>query len=227
MKKIVVFSGAGISAESGLSTFRDQGGLWDKYPIEEVATVDAWNANPEKVTDFYNLRRENCKDVKPNDAHRLIADLEKKYLVNIVTQNIDDLHERSGSTNVLHLHGQIMLARSWGTKKTYPIKNNDSIIYGDKCPDGFLLRPDVVWFGEAVPNMNKAAEIVSQADFFIIIGTSLQVYPAAGLVNLTSEKCEKFIIDPNEMINVNGISHIKLPATKGMKKVYKQLINAV
>tara|TARA_B100001175_G_scaffold313935_1_gene322369 strand:- start:307 stop:981 length:675 start_codon:yes stop_codon:yes gene_type:complete len=223
MKQIVVLSGAGISVESGLSTFRDNGGLWDKYPIEEVATIQAWNNNPQKVTDFYNLRRDNCVNAEPNMAHILIGQLEERFSVKIITQNIDDLHERGGSSDILHLHGEIMLARSCGTGDTYPIKRGENIKYGDKCPKGFLLRPDVVWFGESVPNLVIASEIVKKADFLIIIGTSLQVYPAAGLIYDAPINCKKFVIDPNELSLPNDFVHIKKPGTKGMNDVIKLL----
>ena len=224
MEKIVVLSGAGVSAESGLSTFRDNGGLWDKFPIEEVATIDAWNKNPEKVTEFYNLRRENCINVLPNNAHKLIADLENKYSVNIVTQNIDDLHERAGSTKVLHLHGEINLARSWGSGNKYPIPKGVNLSYGDKCPNGYLLRPDVVWFGEEVPNLIPASKIVADADILIIIGTSLQVYPAASLKDYSKKSSKKYLVDPDNKLEIAGIESIVLSATKGMKLLHKKLM---
>lgn len=224
MEKIVVLSGAGVSAESGLSTFRDNGGLWDKFPIDEVATIDAWNKNPEKVTDFYNLRRKNCNNVLPNNAHKLIADLENKYIVNIITQNIDDLHERAGSSKVLHLHGEINLARSWGTGNKYPIHKGNQLSYGDKCPEGYLLRPDVVWFGEEVPNLIPASEIVAHSDILIIIGTSLQVYPAASLKDYCKNDAKKYLIDPDNSLEIAGIESIVLSATKGMKLLHKNLM---
>ena len=161
MENIVVFSGAGMSAESGLSTFRDGNGLWDKYPIEEVATPEAWHKDKEKVLHFYSIRMENCVNANPNLAHKIIFEFEEKYNVQIVTQNIDNLHERAGSTNVLHLHGEIMKVRSCGTGLTYPIKDNKYPSLGDYCPEGYQLRPDVVWFGEDVPNLLKGAEIFS------------------------------------------------------------------
>ncbi len=224
MEKIVVLSGAGVSAESGLSTFRDNGGLWDKFPIEEVATIDAWNKSPKKVTEFYNLRREKCNNVLPNNAHKLIADLENKYFVNIITQNIDDLHERAGSTKVLHLHGEINLARSWGTGNKYPIPKGKPLLYGDKCPEGYLLRPDVVWFGEEVPNLIPASKIVADSDILIIIGTSLQVYPAASLKDYCRNDAKKYLIDPDNSLEIAGIESIVLSATKGMKLLHKKLM---
>lgn len=224
MKRIVVFSGAGVSAESGLSTFRDHGGLWDQFSIEEVATIEAWNKDPEKVIDFYNLRRDGCRKAKPNLAHQLIAKLESKYLVYVITQNIDDLHERAGSSKVLHLHGEIIKSRSVGTLVTFKIASNKGIKYGDKCPDGFLLRPDVVWFGEGVPKMDEAVEITKMADYIVIIGTSLEVYPAAGLINYTPMNCVKYLIDPNKSMQINNIRHIPYKATVGMKKLFEELM---
>ena len=222
MKKLVIFSGAGISAESGLSTFRDNGGLWDQYPIEEVATYDAWLKNPKKVTEFYNLRRKNCIEAKPNDAHINIASLEKNFNVTVVTQNIDDLHERAGSTKILHLHGEIMKSRSAGTNKIYPI-NHCKMNEDDLCPDGHQLRPHVVWFGESVPKMDDAFKVVSLADIFVIIGTSLQVYPAAGLIHATKANCSRYIIDPNEISVPEDIIQIKKTGSEGIN----ELINLI
>ena len=222
MKKLVIFSGAGISAESGLSTFRDNGGLWDQYPIEEVATYDAWLKNPKKVTEFYNLRRKNCIEAKPNDAHINIASLEKNFNVTVVTQNIDDLHERAGSTKILHLHGEIMKSRSTGTNKIYPI-NHCKMNEDDLCPDGHQLRPHVVWFGESVPKMDDAFKVVSLADIFVIIGTSLQVYPAAGLIHATKANCSRYIIDPNEISVPEDIIQIKKTGSEGIN----ELINLI
>ena len=196
-KKLVIFSGAGISAESGLSTFRDNGGLWDNYDINEVATPEAWSKNPTLVLDFYNMRRENALNAQPNLAHKTIAELEEKFDVVVITQNIDDLHERSGSKNVLHLHGEITKVRSTGTDKVY-YHGNNKLYLGDLCPDGYQLRPHIVWFGEAVPSLGKADEIVRTADIFIITGTSLNVYPAAGLVNSAPINSIKYLIIPDE-----------------------------
>ena len=224
MQNLVVFSGAGMSAESGLSTFRDQNGLWDQYPIEEVATPNAWNKDPEKVLHFYKMRMENCLNAKPNMAHEKIFQLEKKYKVQIVTQNIDNLHERAGSSHVLHLHGEIMKSRSIGTGKTYPIKSNIYPKLGDLCPNGHQLRPDVVWFGEDVPNLYLGAEIIEKADILIIIGTSLQVYPAAGLVNYASENCKIYIIDPNEVPKSNKWNHLKMNASEGLEIISQKLM---
>ena len=222
MKNIVVFTGAGISAESGLSTFRDNGGLWDKFPVQEVATPNAWINNPKKVIDFYNLRRKKCLNAQPNIAHQNIKKLEKKFNVKIITQNIDDLHERAGSKNVLHLHGEIMLSRSTKTGKTFRIKKD--LKYGDKCPENFLLRPHVVWFGEAVPKMQEACNIIYKANIVIIIGTSLKVYPAADLINFVNENCKVFLIDPDPELNISNVTHIKKNAVNGTKELYDKLM---
>jgi NAD-dependent deacetylase len=198
-KKIVFFSGAGMSAESGISTFRDSGGLWEKYDISEVATPEAWRRNPELVTDFYNQRRKQIIETSPNDAHRFIAELDNHFEVTVITQNIDDLHERAGSKNILHLHGNIRLAKSSGPnqeKKLYPIDGWE-LTKNDVCDDGFRLRPHVVWFGEAVPALEDAIPLIESADVFVVIGTSLQVYPAAGLIHYAKQSATKVIIDPN------------------------------
>jgi NAD-dependent deacetylase len=198
-KKIVFFSGAGMSAESGISTFRDSGGLWENYKIEEVATPEAWKKHPDIVSEFYNQRRKQIIDTVPNEAHSIISELEKHFEVSIITQNIDDLHERAGSKNVLHLHGNIRLAKSSGPnqeKKYYPIEGWE-LTKDDLCEDGYRLRPHVVWFGESVPAMDGAINIVKEADYFVVIGTSLQVYPAAGLVHVVPVNAIKFVIDPN------------------------------
>lgn len=198
-KKLVVLSGAGISAESGLGTFRDSGGLWENFKIEDVATPEAWAKNPELVTEFYNMRRKNCMESEPNVAHKILAELEKDLDVHIITQNIDDLHERAGSGKILHLHGQIMQLKSSGPnqEKEYYDTTEWEVKMGDVCSEGYQLRPHVVWFGEDVPLLHKAAGIVNQADFLLIIGTSLMVYPAAGLSEVAPIGCKKFIIDPN------------------------------
>lgn len=198
-KKIVFFSGAGMSAESGISTFRDSGGLWEKYDISEVATPEAWRRNPDLVTDFYNQRRKQIIETSPNEAHHFIAELDNQFDVTVITQNIDDLHERAGSTKILHLHGNIRLAKSSGPKqekKLYPIDGWE-LTKNDLCDDGFRLRPHVVWFGEAVPALEDAIPLIESADIFIVIGTSLQVYPAAGLIHYAKRSATKIIIDPN------------------------------
>jgi NAD-dependent deacetylase len=198
-KKIVFFSGAGMSAESGISTFRDSGGLWEKYEINEVATPEAWSRNPDLVTDFYNQRRKQIIETSPNAAHNFIASLEDQFDVTVITQNIDDLHERAGSTNILHLHGNIRLAKSSGPnqeKKLYPI-DGWKLTKNDLCEDGYRLRPHVVWFGETVPALEDAIPLIESADVFIVIGTSLQVYPAAGLIHYAPKTATKILIDPN------------------------------
>jgi len=197
--KIVVFSGAGMSAESGISTFRDNNGLWANFKIEEVATPRAWANNPEMVQSFYNQRRKQIIESSPNEAHKLIKELEKIGDVTVVTQNIDDLHERAGSKHVVHLHGNIREAKSSGPNQEaryYPIDGWE-LKMGDLCEDGFQLRPHVVWFGEAVPNLEVASNLISAATVLIVIGTSLQVYPAAGLIHSAARNCTKFLIDPN------------------------------
>lgn len=198
-KKIVFFSGAGMSAESGISTFRDSGGLWEKYEINEVATPEAWRRNPDLVTDFYNQRRKQIIETSPNAAHNFITSLEDQFDVTVITQNIDDLHERAGSTNILHLHGNIRLAKSSGPnqeKKLYPIDGWE-LTKNDLCEDGYRLRPHVVWFGEAVPALEDAIPLIESADVFVVIGTSLQVYPAAGLIHYAPKTATKILIDPN------------------------------
>ena len=172
--------------------------------------------------DFYNLRRKNCLNAQPNMAHQNIKKLEKKFNVQIITQNIDDLHERAGSEKILHLHGEIMFSRSTKTGKTFRIKKD--LKYGDKCPDNFLLRPDVVWFGEAVPKMQEAYKIIYKANILIIIGTSLKVYPAADLINFVSENCKVYLIDPDPELNISKVTHIKKNAVSGTKELYEKLM---
>jgi NAD-dependent deacetylase len=199
-KKIVFFSGAGMSAESGISTFRDSGGLWEKYDINEVATPKAWSRNPDLVTDFYNQRRKQIIETSPNQAHQFIAELDNLFDVTVITQNIYDLHERAGSTNILHLHGNIRLAKSSGPnqeKKLYPIDGWE-LTKNDLCEEGYKLRPHVVWFGEAVPALEDAIPVIERADLFVVIGTSLQVYPAAGLIHYAPKTATKILIDPNQ-----------------------------
>lgn len=199
MQKLVVFSGAGMSAESGISTFRDSGGLWEQYAIEEVATPQAWQKNPALVQSFYNQRRTQIRACQPNTGHLSIAQLQKHFDTTVVTQNIDDLHERAGCERVVHLHGLITLAKSSGPKqesKYYEVIG-DELTPADVCDDGYPLRPHVVWFGEEVPMLQTAAEIIAQADLFLVIGTSLQVYPAAGLIHAAKRAKEKVLIDPN------------------------------
>ncbi len=206
-KKIVVFTGAGISAESGISTFRESGGLWEKYDINDVATPEAWARNQNLVLEFYNQRRKQVLAAQPNPAHTALVELEKKFDVQIITQNIDDLHERAGSKKVLHLHGEIRKSRStFNPELVYDI-NGWEIKAGEKCEKGSQLRPHIVWFGEMVPEMDLATEISAEADIFLIIGTSLNVYPAAGLVHSTQNDCPVYLVDPNE-VNNPGISNL-------------------
>ena len=222
MKNLVVFTGAGISAESGLGTFRDSGGLWENYKIEEVATLDAFVKNPELVLDFYNLRRRQMIKSKPNNAHYSLNLLEKKFNLSIITQNVDDLHERSGSKNILHLHGQLNQSMSTNDGRVFDIEGSELNI-GDCCPLGSQLRPNVVWFGEMVPNIQIATEIVVKADIFIIIGTSLNVYPAASLLDYTSESCRVILIDKDPVM-VDGIEILAESATIGVPSIVDKLL---
>jgi len=228
-KKLIIFSGAGISAESGISIFRDSGGLWEQFNIEDVATPEAWKKNPNLVSDFYNQRRKQVIEASPNLAHQLIASMEKDFLVQVITQNIDDLHERAGSKNVLHLHGNIRLAKSSGPKqeeKLYPIDGWELTV-NDKCTDGYRLRPHVVWFGEQVPALNDAAKIIQEAYLLVVIGTSLQVYPAAGLVHLAPDNCKCYVIDPNadDFEIPSNFVKIKANASDGMRELIKRILD--
>ncbi len=205
MKRIVVFTGAGVSAESGLKTFRDSGGLWEEYAVEEVATPEAWKRDPQLVLTFYNKRRKQVVEATPNAAHKAIAALESKYDVRVITQNIDDLHERAGSSNVLHLHGEIMKSRSTADENLlYPISGNLEL--GDHCELGSQLRPHVVWFGEQVPEIPHASSIMSGADIVLIVGTSLNVYPAAGVVLHAPPHARRYLVDPASVDVVDDLS---------------------
>jgi len=220
-KKIVVFSGSGMSAESGISTFRDNGGLWEEYRIEEVATPEAWKRDPQMVQNFYNLRRKQILEALPNSAHKMIAQLQEDFQMLVITQNIDDLHERAGSKIVLHLHGNITFAKSSGPhreRKYYPVKGWE-LKLSDLCDDGYPLRPHVVWFGESVPMLEEARKEIEKSDIFIVIGTSLQVYPAAGLIHYAPEGALKFLIDPNagELSVPKGFICIQQEATYGIQ----------
>ena len=200
MKKIVVFTGAGISAESGLNTFRDSDGLWENYEVTEVATPQAWRKNAELVLDFYNMRRKQVLEASPNIAHYALVELEKNYEVEIITQNVDDLHERAGSSKVLHLHGEIVKSRSVvDENKKYLVKGHN-LDLGEKCEYGEQLRPDVVWFGEPVPNIVKAEELCVDADILLVVGTSLNVYPAANIITYVPTTCSKYLVDPKEVV---------------------------
>ena len=217
MKKIVVLSGAGISAESGIKTFRDSNGLWENHKIEDVASPEGFARNPELVLEFYNLRRRQLSEVLPNEAHNILAELQQDFDVHIITQNVDDLHERAGSKNIIHLHGEL--------KKARPVNDEESIIpwendlnLGDLDENGIQLRPHIVWFGEMVPEMENAATIASAADVLLVIGTSLQVYPAASLLHYVPAGCEIFVIDPHLSQNVTDEKKFfKTSATEGMK----------
>ncbi len=201
MKNVVVLTGAGMSAESGIATFRSSGGLWEQYRVEEVATPEGFKKNPRLVLDFYNMRRRENLKAEPNKGHIGLAEMQSDYNVTIITQNVDNLHEKAGSKNVLHLHGELMKARSSiDPTKIYDIDpQNPDISLGEKCEDGSQLRPHIVWFGEAVPMMAEAESIVRQTDVLVIIGTSLNVYPAAGLINYAAPEIPIYIIDPNEV----------------------------
>ncbi len=223
-KKIVVLTGAGISAESGIKTFRDSDGLWEGYDVMEVASPEGWRKNPALVLDFYNQRRSNVKDVQPNAAHYGLAALEKDFDVTIITQNIDDLHERAGSSNVIHLHGEILKMRS--EKSLHPSYEITGDIYlGDLAPDGGQLRPDIVWFGEAVPMIEKAAAITASADIFVVVGTSMVVYPAAGLIDMVPIYNPKYIIDKAipYIKPMHNFIVIEKPATEGVQELTAML----
>lgn len=227
MKRIAVLTGAGVSAESGLLTFRDSGGLWEGYDVMQVASIDGWYANPELVLDFYNMRRKQAASAQPNPAHFAIAELEMKFHVDVITQNVDDLHERAGSSNVLHLHGLLRQAKSV-KDDGYVVDLGDKPIHpGDLCPKGGQLRPNIVWFGELVPNMEPASEITSMADIVIIIGTSMVVYPAAGLLNYAPASAEIYVIDPNIPDIVMGKRNVRFyeeNAGTGTPKLVKKLL---
>lgn len=225
-KKLVVLSGAGISAESGIQTFRDSNGLWENHRVEDVASPEGFAKNPKLVLDFYNARRKQLKDVEPNTAHKLLAELEDYFDVHIITQNVDDLHERGGSTKIIHLHGELKKARSVDNEDEI-LDWGDDIHLGNLHTDDSQLRPHIVWFGEMVPEMDNAIEIASQADLFLVIGTSMQVYPAASVVRYVPSHCEVFVIDPN-LENPNSFirneNYFKASATKGMQTLKQILI---
>ncbi len=226
MKTIVVLTGAGISAESGLKTFRDDGGLWKTYRFEELASPHAWKNDPELVLEFYNMRRKQLYEVEPNAAHRALVKLEEKYNVMIITQNVDDLHERAGSKNILHLHGELKKVRSTMDESLVYELEGWELKWGDKCEKGSQLRPHIVWFGEAVPNISIAADITQQADIFIVIGTSMVVYPAASLINFVSRQNPKYLIDPNasERDSIENLTIIRKKATEGVPEIVDMLI---
>lgn len=232
-KKIAVLTGAGVSAESGLGTYRDNGGLWDNYDPMEVASIEGWYRNRQLVLDFYNSQRAKLKECSPNDAHRAIAALEKDYDVSVITQNVDNLHERAGSTRVVHLHGEVTKVRpenscndedGFSEREVFDV-GYAPVLLGDKAPNGKQLRPHIVFFGEAVPKMERAIDLVADADIVLIVGTSLSVYPAAGLYRYARYDAPIYIVDPADIpIRDKRITHIKDVATAGMKK-FMEIIN--
>ncbi len=226
MQKLIVLSGAGMSAESGLKTFRDQDGLWNKHRIEEVASPIAWNQNPEMVLDFYNQRRKQLFEVEPNIAHYALVKLEDKFDVQIITQNVDDLHESAGSTKILHLHGELKKARSTIDQTLIYQMDDWELIWGDHCEKGSQLRPHIVWFGEPVPNILIASKLVEQADILMVIGTSLGVYPAAGLIHDAPQNSIKYLIDPNASRDhhLKNLTIYKGTAGDGVAKVVSELL---
>ena len=231
MKKLVVLTGAGMSAESGISIFRGGGGLWDKYPVEQVATPEGYVANPTLVTEFYNERRKQLLTVEPNRGHELLAEMEKFYQVTVITQNVDNLHERAGSSDVIHLHGELTkVTSSWQPNNPKYIKELSPEEYevkiGDKAEDGSQLRPFIVWFGESVPMIETAIGYCENADIFLIIGTSLNVYPAAGLLNYVPKHVPVYLIDPNDVPIASGrqVHVIQKGASAGMEELMRLLI---
>jgi len=231
-KRIAVLTGAGVSAESGLGTYRDNGGLWDNYDPMEVASIEGWYRDRAKVLDFYNMQRAKLAETKPNDAHRAIAALEKDYIVDVITQNVDNLHERAGSTHVVHLHGEATKVRPENTfndqdgfseKAVFDV-GYGKVSLGDKAPNGVQLRPHIVFFGEAVPKLEQAIDLVSRADILLIVGTSLSVYPAAGLYRYAPAEAPIYLIDPADVqLWDNRVHHIRKTATEGMKDFMKLL----
>lgn len=223
-KNLVVLSGAGISAESGIKTFRDSDGLWENHRVEDVASPEGFAKNPDLVFQFYNLRRQQLKNVRPNEAHKILAELEGQFDVQIITQNVDDLHERACSTNVIHLHGELLKARPINSE-TAIVDWKEDLNSGDFDEYGIQLRPHIVWFGEMVSEMENAINIAKKADILLIIGTSMQVYPAAGLIDYAPKHCEIFVIDPNlEGKYTQDENFYKTTATEGMKKLFQALL---
>lgn len=230
MKKIVVLTGAGMSVESGLKTFRDADGLWENYPVAQVARHEGWLENPTLVTNFYNMLRKKCLDAKPNEGHKLVAELEKKYDVTVVTQNVDNLHEAAGSSKVIHLHGELMKVCS---SRDVDNPRYQQLLTADNCEvkpgtlagDGSLLRPFIVFFGEGVPMISRAADEAEQADIFIIIGTSLNVYPAAGLVQYVRPGVPVYLIDPHPINAGSNVQQIQAGASEGMRQLSKLLLS--
>ena len=224
MKRLAILSGAGVSKESGINTFRDSNGLWEQYPVEEVASIEGWYKNPQLMLRFYNMRRKDLQSREPNKAHKIIAELEKHFKIDVITQNVDNLHERAGSTNIIHLHGELTKAR--GEHSEYPVYDigYEDINWGDKTPSGEQLRPHIVWFGEAVPKIDQAIDAVEAADILLIVGTSLQVYPAAGLYRYAKTDIPIYIIDPKDVpLRDSRVRHIKDVATSGMETLLSLL----
>lgn len=218
-QKLVVLTGAGVSQESGIKTFRDSDGLWENYPVEEVASIQGWRRNKEVMLKFYNQRRRQLATAEPNKAHKIIAELEEFYDVTVVTQNVDNLHERGGSTNIIHLHGELTKVRGVDDDETVFDIGYNEINLGDKSPSGAQLRPHIVWFGEAVPELERAAKVVSECDILLVVGTSLAVYPAAGLVNFITYGRPIYLIDPNPIrVNYPHYTQIQDVATSGMER---------
>jgi NAD-dependent deacetylase len=226
MKKLVVLTGSGISAESGLKTFRETGGLWEEYDVMQVASIDGWFMDQELVLRFYNERRAQLENAKPNKGHSGLVELEEFYDVHIITQNVDNLHEKAGSKNILHLHGELTKVRSTGDDSLVYDIGYKSIVMGDTCEKGYQLRPHIVWFGEPVPAIEEAARITSQADIFVVVGTSLVVYPAAGLINYVKNGVPIYLIDPNPVNTPIGrkVEYIKEVASKGVEILKEKLI---
>ena len=231
-KKIAVLTGAGVSAESGISTFRDNGGLWEQYDPEQVASIQGWHADKELMLNFYNRQRLQLKEVRPNAAHLAIAELERDYDVTVITQNIDNLHERAGSTRIIHLHGELTKVRpengtydrTFSEEEVFDIGYTE-IGLGDKAPNGSQLRPHIVWFGESVPMIEKAIDVVEGADILLIVGTSLQVYPAAGLYRYVRRGTPVYVIDPQELtVRDSRLTHIRETATRGME-IFRQVLS--
>tara|TARA_Y100000766_G_scaffold276838_1_gene281467 strand:- start:465 stop:1160 length:696 start_codon:yes stop_codon:yes gene_type:complete len=226
MQKIVVLSGAGISAESGISTFRDNNGLWENHKIEDVATPEAWEMKRELVVKFYNMRRKQLFEVEPNDGHRALVKLEEKFNVQIITQNVDDLHERAGSSNVLHLHGELKKVQSTLDSSLLYTLEDWELKIGDTCEKGSQLRPHIVWFGEEVPNILPAADMVSKADCLIVVGTSLNVYPAAGLIHEVRQNIPIYLVDPSNVDTgfLKGVQIIQANAGEGLTGLVNELL---
>lgn len=223
-KRVVILTGAGISAESGISTFRDSDGLWEQYRVEDVATPEGYAKDKALVLDFYNQRRRQLKEVKPNEGHLQLVRLEEYFDVQIVTQNVDNLHEQAGSSHVLHLHGELTKARSERDSNLIVDIGYEDIHLGDKGPDGAQLRPYIVWFGEAVPNIEPAAELCERCDFFVVIGTSMNVYPAAGLIHYVPRESPCWLVDPKAVAVSRAVKIYQEKAGTGVKKVVDELI---